>query len=74
MNYKSRVYPVGRLDKDSEGLIIMTNDGELINNMMRGANRHEKEYIVTVNKPINDEFVRRMSNGIRILGQVTKKC
>jgi 23S rRNA pseudouridine2604 synthase len=74
LKYPKRVYPVGRLDKDSQGLILMTNDGDIVNKILRAGNNHEKEYIVTVNKPINDEFVRRMSNGIRILGQVTKKC
>ena len=74
VNHEKRIFPVGRLDKDSEGLIILTNDGDIVNKILRAGNNHEKEYIVTVNKPINEEFVRRMSNGIRILGQVTKKC
>ena len=74
VNHKKRIFPIGRLDKDSQGLILMTNDGDIVNKILRAGNNHEKEYIVTVNKPINDEFVRRMSNGIRILGQVTKKC
>ena len=74
VNHKKRIFPIGRLDKDSQGLILMTNDGDIVNKILRAGNNHEKEYIVTVNKPINDEFVRRMSNGIKILGQVTKKC
>ena len=74
VNHKKRIFPIGRLDKDSQGLILMTNDGDIVNKILRAGNNHEKEYIVTVNKPINDEFVKKMSNGIRILGQVTKKC
>lgn len=74
VNHKKRIFPIGRLDKDSQGLIFMTNDGDIVNKILRAGNNHEKEYIVTVNKPINEEFVRRMSNGIKILGQVTKKC
>lgn len=74
VNHKKRIFPIGRLDKDSQGLIFMTNDGDIVNKILRAGNNHEKEYIVTVNKPINEEFVRRMSSGIRILGQVTKKC
>ena len=74
VNHKKRIFPIGRLDKDSQGLILMTNDGDIVNKILRAGNNHEKEYIVTVNKPINDEFVKKMSNGIRILWQVTKKC
>ena len=74
VNHKKRIFPIGRLDKDSQGLILMTNDGDIVNKILRAGNNHEKEYIVTVNKPINEEFVKRMSNGIKILGQVTKKC
>ena len=74
VNHEKRIFPVGRLDKDSEGLIILTNDGDIVNKILRAGNNHEKEYIVKVDKPINDEFVKRMSNGVRILGQVTKKC
>lgn len=74
VNHKKRIFPIGRLDKDSQGLILMTNDGDIVNKILRAGNNHEKEYIVTVNKPINEEFVRRMSSGIKILGQVTKKC
>ena len=74
VNHKKRIFPIGRLDKDSQGLILMTNDGDIVNKILRAGNNHEKEYIVTVNRPINEEFVQRMGNGIRILGQVTKKC
>ena len=62
------------MDKDTTGAIILTNDGDIVNKILRAGNNHEKEYIVKVDKPINDEFVKRMSNGVRILGQVTKKC
>ena len=74
VNYPERIFPVGRLDKDSEGLIILTNDGDIVNKILRAGNRHEKEYIVTVDKPINQDFVDRMSNGVSILGVNTKKC
>ncbi|MBC7421834.1 MAG: 23S rRNA pseudouridine(2604) synthase RluF [Ferruginibacter sp.] len=74
INYKSRIFPVGRLDKPSEGLIFLTNDGDIVNKILRAGNNHEKEYVVTVDKPINGEFVHKMSNGIRILDTVTKKC
>ena len=68
------VFPIGRLDKDSQGLIILTNDGDLANEVLAAENNHEKEYIVTVNKPITDDFIKKMSSGVRILGTVTKKC
>ena len=76
IKYPVRLTYAGRLDKDSEGLIIMTNDGELINNMMRGANRHEKEYIVKVDRTINPEFVEKMSKGVFLkdLSQTTRPC
>lgn len=74
INYPERIFPVGRLDKDSEGLIIMTNDGDIVNKILRARNNHEKEYIVTVNKPITDRFIKRMSNGVPILDTITKKC
>ncbi len=74
INYHERIFPVGRLDKDSQGLIFLTNDGDIVNKILRAGNRHEKEYIVTVNKPVTDDFVRKMSNGVPILGEVTKKC
>lgn len=74
VNYPERIFPVGRLDKDSEGLIIMTNDGDIVNKILRARNNHEKEYIVTVDKPITDRFITRMGNGVPILGTVTKEC
>ena len=74
LKYPTRITYIGRLDKDSEGLILMTNNGDIINKMMRAGNEHEKEYIVTVNKPITDEFIERMSNGVPILDTVTRKC
>ena len=74
INYPKRIFPIGRLDKASEGLIFMTDDGDIVNKILRARNNHEKEYIVTVNKPITDRFVQRMGNGIPILDTVTKKC
>ena len=74
IGYHERIFPIGRLDKDSQGLIFLTNDGDIVNKILRAGNRHEKEYIVTVNKPVTDEFVKRMSGGVPILGEVTKKC
>lgn len=74
VGYHERIFPVGRLDKDSQGLIFLTNNGDIVNKILRAGNSHEKEYIVTVNKPITDDFVRRMSSGVPILGVVTKKC
>ena len=76
LGYKERVTYAGRLDKDSEGLLIMSNDGDLINSMMRAANKHEKEYEVTVNKPVTDDFINDMSGGVflRELGVRTRKC
>lgn len=74
INYPKRIFPVGRLDKASSGLILLTNDGDIVNAILREENNHEKEYIVTVNKPISDSFIGRMTNGIHILGKKTKKC
>lgn len=74
INYPKRIFPIGRLDKPSEGLIFLTNDGDIVNKILRARNHHEKEYIVTVNKPINDDFIQKMQNGIPILGTVTRKC
>ena len=74
IHFKSRIFPIGRLDKPSEGLIFLTNDGDIVNKILRAGNNHEKEYVVTVDKPISGDFVNRMSNGIRILDTVTKKC
>jgi 23S rRNA pseudouridine2604 synthase len=74
VNHPKRMFPIGRLDRESEGLIFLTNDGNIVNKILRAGNNHEKEYIVTVNKPISEAFVEKMSNGIPILGTVTKKC
>lgn len=74
INYPKRIFPIGRLDKDSEGLIFLTNDGDIVNKILRAGNNHEKEYIVTVNKAITDEFINRMSSGVKILGTITKPC
>jgi 23S rRNA pseudouridine2604 synthase len=74
INYPKRIFPIGRLDKASEGLIFMTNDGDIVNKILRARNNHEKEYIVTVDRPITDRFIERMSNGIPILDTVTRKC
>ena len=74
INYPTRIFPIGRLDKASEGLIFMTNDGDIVNKILRARNNHEKEYIVTVNRPITDRFIERMSNGVPILDTVTRKC
>jgi 23S rRNA pseudouridine2604 synthase len=74
INYPKRIFPVGRLDKNSEGLILLTDDGDIVNKILRASNNHEKEYIVTVDKPISQTFIERMSNGVPILDTVTKKC
>lgn len=74
INYPSRIFPIGRLDKPSEGLILLTNDGDIVNKILRARNNHEKEYIVKVNKPITPDFIYQMRNGIPILDTVTKKC
>jgi 23S rRNA pseudouridine2604 synthase len=74
VGHKERIFPIGRLDKDSEGLILLTNDGDVVNDILRVENAHEKEYIVTVDKPITDAFIKGMSNGVRILGSMTKRC
>ncbi len=74
VNFKSRIFPIGRLDKRSEGLIFLTNDGDIVNKILRAGNRHEKEYIVSVDKPITPDFIQKMRNGVRILGTVTQKC
>ena len=74
INYPSRIFPIGRLDKNSEGLILLTNDGDIVNKILRAKNQHEKEYIVTVNKPITASFVEKMANGVPILDTVTRKC
>lgn len=74
INFPSRIFPIGRLDKPSEGLIFLTNDGDIVNKILRAHNKHEKEYVVQVNKPITHDFVKRMQNGIPILDTVTRKC
>ncbi len=74
MKYPKRIYPVGRLDKDSTGLLLLTNDGELVNKIMRAGNYHEKEYLVSVNKPVTEAFCQQMSRGVAILDTVTRPC
>lgn len=74
INYRKRIYPIGRLDKNSQGLILLTNDGALVNNILKASNYHEKEYVVTVDKPITEEFIKQMSKGVKILDQVTRPC
>ncbi|MFA8435121.1 MAG: 23S rRNA pseudouridine(2604) synthase RluF [Marinifilaceae bacterium] len=74
INYPKRIFPIGRLDKPSEGLIFLTNDGDIVNKILRAGNNHEKEYLVSVDKPITEDFIRKMGNGIPILDTVTKKC
>lgn len=74
LNYPTRITYIGRLDKDSEGLLLMTNNGDIINKMMRAGNRHEKEYKVTVNKPVTREFIEKMGQGVPILDTVTRPC
>lgn len=74
INYPTRIFPIGRLDKASEGLIFLTDDGDIVNKILRARNNHEKEYIVTVNKPLTSTFLERMGMGIPILNTVTKKC
>ncbi|MFP5438505.1 MAG: 23S rRNA pseudouridine(2604) synthase RluF [Bacteroidia bacterium] len=74
INYPKRIFPIGRLDKASEGLILMTDDGDIVNKILRARNNHEKEYIVTVNKPITDRFIQRMGNGVPILDTITRNC
>lgn len=74
IGHPTRIFPIGRLDKDSQGLIFLTNDGDLVNKILRAGNNHEKEYSVTVNKPINENFIESMSKGVPILGVNTKKC
>ncbi len=74
IGYPKRIYPIGRLDKNSQGLILLTNDGSLVNGILKGSNYHEKEYVVTVDKPITEEFVDKMGKGVKILDQVTRPC
>jgi 23S rRNA pseudouridine2604 synthase/16S rRNA pseudouridine516 synthase len=74
IKYPKRIFPIGRLDKPSEGLIFLTNDGDIVNKILRARNNHEKEYIVSVNRPINNDFIQSMSNGVEILDTITKNC
>lgn len=74
INYPKRVFPIGRLDKPSEGLILLTDDGDIVNKILRASNNHEKEYLVTVDKPISQTFIERMANGIPVLDTITKTC
>lgn len=74
ISYPERIFPVGRLDKDSTGLILLTDDGDIVNKILRASNRHEKEYLVSVDRPVTDEFIRKMSKGVPILGQITREC
>ena len=74
INFDKRIYPIGRLDKNSQGLILLTNDGSIVNNILKGSNYHEKEYVVTVDKPVTDNFIKKMSTGVLILDQVIRPC
>ena len=74
IKYPKRIFPIGRLDKLSEGLIFLTNDGDIVNKILRARNKHEKEYIVKVNRQINSEFIQSMSGGVEILGTITNNC
>ncbi len=74
VGHPQRIFPIGRLDKDSQGLILLTNDGDIINKILRAGNNHKKEYVVTVNNPVTDDFLTRMSQGVPILDRVTRKC
>ena len=74
INFPTRIFPIGRLDKVSEGLIFLTNDGDIVNKILRARNNHEKEYEVEVNKPISSSFIKNLANGVPVLNTVTKKC
>jgi 23S rRNA pseudouridine2604 synthase len=74
INHPERIFPIGRLDKPSEGLIFLTSDGDIVNKILRAENAHEKEYVVTVDKPLNERFKGRMEKGVPVLGQITKPC
>lgn len=74
ISHEHRIFPIGRLDKDSQGLILLTNDGDIVNKILRAGNNHEKEYIVTVDRPYNETFLTEMANGVPILDRVTRKC
>ncbi|HET6395696.1 MAG TPA: pseudouridine synthase [Pseudoxanthomonas sp.] len=74
VGHEQRIFPIGRLDKDSEGLILLTSNGDIVNEILRAENRHQKEYLVAVNKPVTDEFLRGMARGVRVHGQMTLPC
>ena len=74
IKYPKRIFPIGRLDKPSEGLILLTNDGDIVNKILRAKNNHQKEYLVSVNRQINEDFIQSMSNGVQILDTLTKSC
>ena len=74
INFNKRLFTIGRLDKDSEGLILLTNNGDIVNNVLRAENKKEKEYLVTLNKRIDKDFIQKMRSGVRIMGKLTKKC
>ena len=74
IGYHERIFPIGRLDKESQGLIFLTNNGDIVNKILRAGNKHEKEYLVTVDKPVTDEFIQKMGASVPILGEMTKKC
>jgi 23S rRNA pseudouridine2604 synthase len=74
VGHAERIFPIGRLDKDSEGLILLTNNGDIVNEILRVENAHEKEYLVTVDRPVTDVFLQDMANGVRIMGELTKPC
>jgi len=74
VNHSKRIFPIGRLDKDSQGLIFLTNHGDMVNKILRAGNQHEKEYVVNVNRPLNDAVIEQMANGVPMLGVTTKKC
>lgn len=74
VNHPERIFPIGRLDKDSQGLILLTNNGDIVNKILRAENNHDKEYVVTVDKRVTDQFIHQMANGVEILGQITKEC
>lgn len=74
VNHSTRIFPIGRLDKDSQGLIFLSNHGDLVNKILRAGNDHEKEYLVTVNQPVTDDFIRGLGAGVPMLGTMTKKC
>lgn len=74
VGHKKRIFPIGRLDKDSEGLIFLTSDGDIVNKILRAENAHEKEYVVTVDKPLSRQFAQQMAKGVPVLGKITKPC